>query len=272
MPDAKSAPIVRVVFLLLLCAVAFASHARAGQPLTGRLQSPDTATAPCPSPWVSDPTSSRLMFLPTYDVLPKGTLTCGASDFFLWHVAVCPTSFLQVGVFTWVFPSAPFTFHAVSGGMKIRLWTSRRWRPGLALGVNYTGFSRDTWDGETTNVRALYAVCGWSGSRWETYVGAFPRWAKTFNAGYYSPGSARGTVEVTQATAVGFGLATRLAETAKAIVELWVPGVGINRSWASLLGVRRYSRAASADFGLMLLKPACEQLVAGPILNVSFYF
>jgi len=204
-------------------------------------------------------------------------MTCGATALFLWHFAVTPTDFLQVGLFTWVLPPAPVSYRAASVGLKARLLRSRRWRPGLALGANYSAAGGDTRYVEKGNTRAVYAVCGWTGDRWGAYVGAFPRWATISNEDYYSPGYDRGAAETTYAMGVGFGLAARVGPTNKALLEFWIPGywargVGVDAAWASLLGLRRFGRATSADLGLILLKPTDERVAAGLVFNLSFYF
>lgn len=222
-----------------------------------------------------DPVISRFFLLPTHDIMPAGHGAYGLAEVFVGHLTYSPTGFLQLGAATPVYP--PFVLKGVvlAFGGKVLLWKATGSRPGLAVGgsvMTAVGFD-DSEDGAVA--RTVYAVTGFSSSRFTLSIGVFRvTWRTPDVSPHYSNLSPRHDRDDGAAVFGALGIAVPIASDTSALLEMWGPawGEGIVPS-LGLLGFRKYTRRAAADFGLILRIDRDKEFeILFPILNVSFLF
>ncbi|MBD3299418.1 MAG: hypothetical protein GF341_12230 [candidate division Zixibacteria bacterium] len=93
------------------------------------------ASSDSATPAWSEPRTTRLVFLPTYHVLPAGSGTFGLTEIVVPNISMSPTSFLHVTASASVIPVG-----FLSGGIKAQLLHRNDNRAGLAVGASYLGF------------------------------------------------------------------------------------------------------------------------------------
>jgi hypothetical protein len=219
-----------------------------------------------------DPMVSRLFFLPTFEVLPRGQGTFGTIELFFWHAAYSPFELAQIGI-----TAAPFPRTLGSVGAKFRLWRSPNRALGVAVGANHAIVGWRMGDEEFAEFTTGYFVAGYKRAGIEAHMGLLVIGSRVVDHTTFAPlptpeFPGRRT-DKSRSTLGVLGLAAPLPGRGQVMLELWGLRPDMD-TWPLVLpGVRYFGDKVTLDVVFLPFRIEDDHVDFGlPIFNLSYYF
>lgn len=221
---------------------------------------------------ITDPNSSRLFFMPTFEVPPQGQATIGTTELVALHGTLSLADFVQVGAAV-----VPWLPGAVSIGAKVRILRSQDRRAGLAIGGNYTTLDIDAHSNTLNEATTGYVIAGYKSTGAQIHGGLFYIETLEHSNVYFIPSpepdySRPNNSKREHALFGVLGLSAPVNRNTSALLEIW--GFGDDEDWPIIFpGFRFFEGDTSVE---VIVTPIWydggDLQFSIPIFNITHHF